>query len=107
MASEDCVLSFRTSGPNYTRDPWVTGQQIGTQSLKKEFLKSSQKSAYEKVSIVRSAVIFAFYNDGEEGDWICYLPTPPHPCHPGSGTSRGNDRRFRLHCNSNLVGNLT
>ena len=42
MASEDCVLSFRTSGPNYrtkqmasgdARDPWVTGQQIGTQSL--------------------------------------------------------------------------
>ena len=43
MASEDCVLSFRTFGPNYrtkqmasgdARDPWVTGQQIGTQSLK-------------------------------------------------------------------------
>ena len=43
MASEDCVLSFRTSGPNYrtkqmvsgdAQDPWVTGQQIGTQSLK-------------------------------------------------------------------------
>ena len=43
MASEDCVLSFRTSGPNYrtkqmasgdARDPWVTSQQIGTQSLK-------------------------------------------------------------------------
>ena len=44
MASEDCVLSFRTSGTNYrtkqmasgdARDPWVTGQQIGTQSLKR------------------------------------------------------------------------
>ncbi len=43
-ASEDCVLSFRTSGPNYrtkqmasgdARDPWVTSQQIGTQSLKR------------------------------------------------------------------------
>ncbi len=43
MASKDCVLSCRTSGPNYrtkqmgsgdARDPWVTGQQIGTQSLK-------------------------------------------------------------------------
>ncbi len=42
-ASKDCVLSFRTSGPNYRtkqmasgneQDPWVTGQQIGTQSLK-------------------------------------------------------------------------
>jgi len=42
MASEDCVLSFRTSGPNYrtkqmasgdARDPSVTSQQIGTQSL--------------------------------------------------------------------------
>jgi hypothetical protein len=43
MASKDCVLSFRISDPNYrtkqmascdSRDPWVTGQQIGTQSLK-------------------------------------------------------------------------
>ncbi len=43
MASEDCVLSFRTSGSNYrtkqmasgdARDLWVTSQQIGTQSLK-------------------------------------------------------------------------
>jgi len=44
MASEDCVLSFRTSGPNYrtkqmasgdARDLSITSQQIGTQSLKK------------------------------------------------------------------------
>ena len=44
MASEDCVLSFRTSGPNYrtkqmasgdARDLSVTSQQIGTQSLKR------------------------------------------------------------------------
>ena len=51
MASEDCVLSFRTSGPNYrtkqmasgdARDPWVTGQQIGTQSLKKVLEKFSE-----------------------------------------------------------------
>jgi len=43
MASEDCVLSYRTSGPNYrtkqmasgdARDPSVTSQQIGTQSRK-------------------------------------------------------------------------
>ncbi len=43
MASEDCVLSFRTSGPSYrtkqmasgdARDLSVTSQQIGTQSLK-------------------------------------------------------------------------
>ena len=43
MASKDCVLSFRTSGPNYrtkqmasgdARDLSVTSQQIGTQSLK-------------------------------------------------------------------------
>ncbi len=45
MASKDCVLSFRTSGPNQkyrtkqmasgdARDPWVAGQQIGTKSLK-------------------------------------------------------------------------
>ena len=44
MASEDCVLSFRTSGPSYrtkqmasgdTLDLSVTSQQIGTQSLKR------------------------------------------------------------------------
>jgi hypothetical protein len=43
MASKNCVLSFRISDPNYrtkqmvsgdAQDPWVTGQQIGTQSLK-------------------------------------------------------------------------
>jgi len=43
MSREDCVLRFRTSGPNYrtkqmasgdARDLSVTSQQIGTQSLK-------------------------------------------------------------------------
>ena len=47
MSSEDCVLSFRTSGPNYrtkqmasgdAQDLWVTSQQIGTQSLKESVL---------------------------------------------------------------------
>jgi hypothetical protein len=51
MASEDFVLSFRTSGPNYrtkqmasgdARDPWVMGQQIGTQSLKYDMVTTIQ-----------------------------------------------------------------
>ena len=54
MASKGCVHSFRISDPNYrskqmasgdAQDPWVKGQQIGTQSLKKDLALNEARAA--------------------------------------------------------------